>query len=71
MSYYSGATGEYIFDDKIADITSNISIANIITLDAGPLSDALQDIITESLGTALGEIIAPVTEVPSATHCIL
>jgi hypothetical protein len=67
MSYYIGATGEYIFDDKIADITSNISIANIINLDAGPLSDALQDIITESLGTALGEIIAPVTEVPSAT----
>jgi hypothetical protein len=67
MSYYIGATGEYIWDELLDNATSNVVIANHINLDAGALTEAAQQIITDSLGTAVGELIAPITEVPSAT----
>ena len=67
MSYYIGATGEYIWEELLENTTSNIIIANNINFDAGPLTDAIQETITDALGTAVGELIAPVTEVPSAT----
>lgn len=66
MSYYIGATGETIFEELIDSSTSNIVIANQINLDAGPLSDALQEIITDAAGTALGDLIGETTQVPSA-----
>jgi hypothetical protein len=67
MSYYIGATGETIFEDLIDTSTSNIVIATSINFDATPLTDAIQQTITDALGTAVGELIAPITEVPSAT----
>jgi hypothetical protein len=66
MSYYIGATGEYIWEELLENTTSNVIIANNINLDAGPLSDAVQQIITDSAGTALGELIGQTTQVPSA-----
>jgi hypothetical protein len=66
MSYYIGATGEYIWEELLENTTSNVIIANNINLDAGPLSDALQDIITDAAGTALGDLIGETTQVPSA-----
>ena len=67
MSYYIGATGEYIWEELLDNATSNVVIANNINFDAGPLTDAIQETITDALGTAVGELIAPITEVPSAT----
>ena len=67
MSYYIGATGEYIWEELLENTTSNVIIATNINFDAGPLTDAIQETITDALGTAVGELIAPVTEVPSAT----
>ena len=67
MSYYIGATGEYIWEELLDNTTSNVIISNHINLDATPLTDILQDIITDAAGTALSELIAPITEVPSAT----
>jgi hypothetical protein len=66
MSYYIGAKGEYIWEELLDNATSNVIIANNINLDAGPLSDALQDIITDAAGTALGDLIGETTQVPSA-----
>jgi hypothetical protein len=67
MSYYIGATGEYIWDELLDNATSNVIVANNINFDAGPLTDAIQETITDALGTAIGELIQPITEVPSAT----
>ena len=67
MSYYVGSTGTYIWEELLENTTSNVIIANNINFDAGPLTDAIQETITDALGTAVGELIAPVTEVPSAT----
>jgi len=66
MSYYIGATGEYIWEELLDNATSNVVIANHINLDAGPLTDAAQQIITDAAGTALGELIGTTTQVPSA-----
>jgi hypothetical protein len=67
MSYYIGATGEYIWEELLENATSNVVISNNINFDATPLTDAIQQTITDALGTAVGELIAPITEVPSAT----
>ena len=67
MSYYIGATGEYIWEELLDNATSNVVISNNINFDANPLTDAIQQTITDALGTAVGELIAPITEVPSAT----
>jgi hypothetical protein len=66
MSYYIGATGEYIWEELLDNATSNVVIANHINFDANPLTDAAQQIITDSAGTALGELIGSTTQVPSA-----
>ena len=66
MSYYIGATGEYIWEELLENTTSNVIIANHINLDAGPLSDAAQQIITDAAGTVLGDLIGETTQVPSA-----
>ena len=66
MSYYIGATGEYIWEELLENTTSNVIVANHINLDAGPLTDAAQQIITDAAGTALGELIGTTTQVPSA-----
>ena len=66
MSYYIGATGEYIWEELLDNATSNVVISNHINLDAGPLTDAAQQIITDAAGTALGELIGTTTQVPSA-----
>jgi hypothetical protein len=66
MSYYIGATGEYIWDELLDNATSNVAIANHINLDAGPLSDAIQQVITDAAGTALEGLIGDTTQVPSA-----
>ena len=66
MSYYIGATGEYIWEELLDNATSNVAIANHINLDAGPLTEAAQQIITDAAGTALGELIGSTTQVPSA-----
>ena len=66
MSYYIGATGEYIWEELLENTTSNVIISNHINLDAGPLTDAAQQIITDTAGTALGELIGTTTQVPSA-----
>ena len=67
MSYYIGATGETIFEELIDSSASNVVIATSINFDTTPLTDAIQQTITDTLGTAVGELIAPITEVPSAT----
>jgi hypothetical protein len=67
MSYYVGATGEYIWEELLENNTSNVVIANHINFDAGPLTDAIQQTITDSLGTAVGELIQTPTQVASAT----
>ena len=67
MSYYVGATGEYIWEELLENNTSNVVISNNINFDAGPLTDAIQQTITDTLGTAIGELIQPITDVPSAT----
>ena len=67
MSYYIGSTGTYIWEELLENATSNVVIANNINFDATPLTDAIQQTITDTLGTAVGELIAPITEVPSAT----
>ena len=67
MSYYIGATGEYIWEELLDNATSNVVIATNINFDANPLTEAIQQTITDALGTAVGELIAPITEVPSAT----
>ncbi len=66
MSYYIGATGEYIWEELLDNATSNVVIANHINFDANPLTDVAQQIITDSAGTALGELIGSTTQVPSA-----
>ena len=67
MSYYVGATGEYIWEELLENNTSNVVISNNINFDAGPLTEAIQQTITDTLGTAIGELIQPITDVPSAT----
>ena len=61
-------TSNYILETSniLVKTKSNVAIANQINLDAGPLTDALQEIITDSAGTALGELIGTTTQVPSA-----
>ena len=61
-------TSNYILETSniLVKTKSNVAIANQINLDAGPLTDALQEIITDSAGTALGELIGSTTQVPSA-----
>ena len=61
-------TSNYILETSniLVNTKSNVAIANQINLDAGPLSDALQEIITDAAGTALGDLIGETTQVPSA-----
>jgi hypothetical protein len=67
MSYYIGATGEYIWEELLENTTSNVVISNNINFDATPLTDAIQQTITDNLGTALGELIQTPTQVASST----
>ena len=67
MSYYIGATGEYIWEELLENTTSNVVISNNINFNAGPLTDAIQQTITDALGTAVGELIQTPTQVASAT----
>jgi hypothetical protein len=61
-------TSNYILETSniLVNTKTNAVIANTINLDAGPLSDALQEIITDAAGTVLGDLIGETTQVPSA-----